>query len=446
MRCGMMWQQPGDPWSVQHHMSALFDLAWLWNLAAGVLAIGGAALIVRVLIGDQARGRRRCQRCWYELGAISPERCPECGERLAHESKLTRTRRSWRWAGVGVLAVLIAYPILVTPTLVRRGVWYAMPGWMLVRLVSIDERAWISSPINGTDSPQVERALRDRLNDAEVGDALATAWKNRVLRAVGDQPRIIKPEGSSPPVVVRAYDLGPLVAIHMASLRANQSDRVGPDRRQTAALEDTPERERQDVRQGLGYLVLRMIAPEHWRDSGGLWPTAHAGDWFVAEAPANVHDQIAELLKALGPALQLWVDAGFDSRATLPEPIEVRGLVSPEGTSGTDQPAPAASVTKVYPVWVQLRAIAERAEPHERPMDEVSALDRLLERLADAVEPESWIMNGGELGYGIHGGLPLVIIRHTPHAHEQIRAWLDRASQDPKMLEIPTHAPSPDGQ
>ncbi|MCX5652409.1 MAG: hypothetical protein NTU45_13645, partial [Planctomycetota bacterium] len=107
------------------------------DLSAWVLSVGSFAAIVlltafaaKSFAGDAARGRRRCPRCWHELGpapatdggtddsaddstagesARRARQCGECGFAAAHEADTLRTRRR---AGLGLLAVVAILAIV----------------------------------------------------------------------------------------------------------------------------------------------------------------------------------------------------------------------------------------------------------------------------------------------------------------------------------------------
>lgn len=87
--------------------TAAGSLDWVYYLLGGVGAVGGLLLLVWALFRDRARGRRRCPRCWYDMGGTAGLKCPECGREARSERKLGRTRRRWGWAPVAV-ALLVA--------------------------------------------------------------------------------------------------------------------------------------------------------------------------------------------------------------------------------------------------------------------------------------------------------------------------------------------------
>jgi len=109
------------------------------DLAAWVLSIGAFAGIVlctvvaaKSVAGDPARGRRRCPRCWHELGPLSDaagdsaRRCSECGFTAMHEADTLRTRRSLRRAAFAVLGVFLI-AVAAQLRIADRGFWATMP-------------------------------------------------------------------------------------------------------------------------------------------------------------------------------------------------------------------------------------------------------------------------------------------------------------------------------
>src|SRR6266478_5076995 len=63
----------------------------LWSslgLSLGLILVA----LWAIAIGDRARGRPRCPRCWYDMtGAPSPT-CPECGHTARNPGDLLRAR------------------------------------------------------------------------------------------------------------------------------------------------------------------------------------------------------------------------------------------------------------------------------------------------------------------------------------------------------------------
>ena len=94
--------------------SALWFL-WAWLTGASL------AIVSWGLRGDAARGRRRCPRCWYDLGGSPTPRCPECGYRETRELNLHRVRRRWRPALVGTCLLIVLTAASVASS--ARGGW-----------------------------------------------------------------------------------------------------------------------------------------------------------------------------------------------------------------------------------------------------------------------------------------------------------------------------------
>lgn len=149
--------------------------AWI-GVAGLVAALVGAVVAAWGLAGDRARGRRRCGRCWYDMGAVVGLKCPECGRDAKGERDLRRTRRRWRWVIVGVLLVGGAAEA------VRRGktpVVQQLPtrvvAWFLPRA---EDEAGRASGSNGPPamdwaSEEMRRRFRaGSLTPEEIGRAL----------------------------------------------------------------------------------------------------------------------------------------------------------------------------------------------------------------------------------------------------------------------------------
>lgn len=72
----------------------------------------GLLIAARALFSDQARGRKRCPSCWYDVSVIlGASRCPECGQVLS-ELNLADTRRHWGVATLGVALATVPWTFL----------------------------------------------------------------------------------------------------------------------------------------------------------------------------------------------------------------------------------------------------------------------------------------------------------------------------------------------
>lgn len=148
-----------------------------------LLSIGALVAIVicvtvaaRSLAGDPARGRRRCPRCWHELGPVSarPEelfaslRCGECGYVAPDDASTRRTRRS---VGRALLAIagIAAVVLSMRARFLMQGPWSAVPTpLMLLAIPYLNEGGARSA----TDEMR-QRLLRAALTPAQIADAAA---------------------------------------------------------------------------------------------------------------------------------------------------------------------------------------------------------------------------------------------------------------------------------
>lgn len=93
----------------------------LFTIAGWALLIGGVFVAWRFGWRDAEKGTRRCPKCWYDLGATAGLQCPECGNAVAKESKLLRSRRKWRWIATGCVLLLASYPVFKWPLYQAHG-------------------------------------------------------------------------------------------------------------------------------------------------------------------------------------------------------------------------------------------------------------------------------------------------------------------------------------
>jgi len=132
--------------------------------AALALVLTMVPVLVWSIVGDRARGRRRCPSCWQRMEGVDGRRCPECGRTAASEASLRRARRRWGWAiGAGAL--------LVASVAVLRG---QSPSDLVPATAAL---AWLSI----SDSVGAFHIVRKRTHDAAVLD----------LAAVGDDERYL---------------------------------------------------------------------------------------------------------------------------------------------------------------------------------------------------------------------------------------------------------------
>lgn len=150
------------------------DLAsWFLSIGsfAGIVLL--TALAARSFAGDAARGRRRCPRCWHELGP-SGLRCTECGHFAHDEQDVARTRRA-PIRGVLALFGVVAIALAARARFLDRGPWSVAPSMLLLAATPwFDDGGYRSAPWE----------LAQRISAGEIDEAqLATAVK---LFAAGD--------------------------------------------------------------------------------------------------------------------------------------------------------------------------------------------------------------------------------------------------------------------
>ncbi len=109
----------------------------IWCLG-GAMLILGLVVFIRALVGDRARGRKRCPKCWYDMGGISGGaglRCPECGKVAKAERSLLKTRRRPGRAVLGAALVVLSMVVWRAPAAIETGWWSAVPTVGLVAIL-----------------------------------------------------------------------------------------------------------------------------------------------------------------------------------------------------------------------------------------------------------------------------------------------------------------------
>lgn len=159
-------------------------------------AIVSVLLLLWALAGDRARGRRRCPRCWYQLGvagsvASVPLQCSECGHRVSNVRKLSRTRRRWRSAVVACLIGLIAATLAVAPGARLRGWPGAIPSTVMVSVWPVSVEDWVAKSMAGrTINDPVISELDRRIQDGELWNWQQACWVSRVESWFDEQGRL----------------------------------------------------------------------------------------------------------------------------------------------------------------------------------------------------------------------------------------------------------------
>jgi len=103
------------------------DTFWL---ALGIAFLAAALFVLaRFAIGDRARGRRRCPKCWYDMAGVIGA-CPECGRKIRSERELARTRRPRRWMALAL--VLLSAALAAGRQAMPFPAVRLVPDWVLI--------------------------------------------------------------------------------------------------------------------------------------------------------------------------------------------------------------------------------------------------------------------------------------------------------------------------
>ncbi|MBL4592169.1 MAG: hypothetical protein JKY96_09455 [Phycisphaerales bacterium] len=155
-------------------------------LATPLVVIGAsvslfaACLVVWGAIGDRARGRARCPKCWYDMSGATGLQCPECGRTAKDETKFTKARRPrWAFAVALVLVVPGVYSIMVSKRVIEFGAFGAVPTWFLMMGWERLPEPWI---YDNYVVPPVYGCLTDRLDEEWTSDARLARFRAKLIR------------------------------------------------------------------------------------------------------------------------------------------------------------------------------------------------------------------------------------------------------------------------
>lgn len=165
-------------------------LHWLYPAITLTLSAIALLLIAWALFSDRSRGRKRCPKCWYDAASGSMV-CPECGRTARSEAALLRTRRRWGWVAAGLVLLVAAQSVRMTPRAIARGARGLIPTFVLARWWPMDIDGWLTTsplePVYWSRDPMLEEWFVRREEGIGVGDS--AAWLRRVesrLRALRD--------------------------------------------------------------------------------------------------------------------------------------------------------------------------------------------------------------------------------------------------------------------
>ncbi|MEQ9094732.1 MAG: hypothetical protein RIE32_00550 [Phycisphaerales bacterium] len=164
---------------------------WIFLALAWVLGVGGVLLLAWALVGDRARGRTRCPKCWHDLSGASPEAgpvvCPECGRRITRVRSLRRARRRWRWAALACVMIIGAVASRSWHVARVHDWWRVAPDAVLIACLPRTEawctQSWIGSPgavLTSARTGPYKRELYERWAPVEHAEG---AWRHGGLNA-----------------------------------------------------------------------------------------------------------------------------------------------------------------------------------------------------------------------------------------------------------------------
>ncbi|PKL33662.1 MAG: hypothetical protein CVV40_00495 [Planctomycetes bacterium HGW-Planctomycetes-2] len=155
---------------------------WAYLTAAAALSIGAALLMYWGLLADPSRGRRRCPKCWYEIGEVKTLCCPECGRVMNHEKQLLRPRRRWWMVALAVVLVLGASASGMWPQTRRHGLGYYIPTWAIIRLYPTFDPP--SGKQRRSDTSWLYMELSTRLEAGELSESQRSLVATRMADAL----------------------------------------------------------------------------------------------------------------------------------------------------------------------------------------------------------------------------------------------------------------------
>jgi hypothetical protein len=146
---------------------------YAWYSTAAILGLVGACLLIKWLIGDRSKGRRRCPRCWYDMSGTPGLTCPECGTTVKAEHRLFQNRRRRSRLAVSAMLLLAASAIIGFQYSRKAGWTSLIPTPALVFLVHPDS----VNVKNTTPTPStLPGALYKRWNAGTL-----TEWESQLL-------------------------------------------------------------------------------------------------------------------------------------------------------------------------------------------------------------------------------------------------------------------------
>lgn len=153
------------------------------TLIGATICLFAAFLGVWASIGDRARGRKRCPKCWYDMSRATGLQCPECGKTVKNARRFSKAKHP-RWAFL--VAALFAssgiYSIVVSERVHEFGAFGAVPTWFLMMGWEHLPEPWI---YDNDIVPPMYGCLADRLDEVWTSDARLARFRTKLIRPMG---------------------------------------------------------------------------------------------------------------------------------------------------------------------------------------------------------------------------------------------------------------------
>lgn len=399
---------------------------WIFRLLAVLLILLAGLAIAWGFVADRVRGRTqkpRCPKCWYDLSGVtefeaSKWRCSECGFVATRLAQLHKSKKKWWTLAPAMLFVALSPLAWAWPTIDRDGWRAAVPTWTIIYFWPIDEIAWAEGA-NGNDMAiELDRRIDKNLVSAELLDA----WAKRVESSYNRSRVLRKSTLNGAPALIRVDIPELLWRMSATDARVDVGLGEGTDDMKDVWLAKEAKAGRTHVpasgppapphfwllrgRERVQGSVVGIVAPSSWTDNGGLDGTIRAcGTNLLIINSREACDDAKQLITTLTSVVQRVNKGDVGVSMAAFDEGDHRVVVRDVG----DIPLLAARPD----AWADERA------------DEVRG------RITDAIDPDSWVDNGGEVGM-IMTFDRLVIIRHTPEVQsridEQLKQWRAEAA------------------
>lgn len=167
--------------------------ALIYPLASVLLGGVGMVVLVRGVFGRWFRaggkaGRvRSCRRCRFDMSATDGHLCPECGHAARHEGEHYAGRFRWPVATLGLVLLLGAVGVGMTPGIQREGWLHLLPMRVQVRAFHLEGNsdAWWAfldrlSGKSGQMQPRIN-GMRISPNLEAAGPAHVETWRDAAV-------------------------------------------------------------------------------------------------------------------------------------------------------------------------------------------------------------------------------------------------------------------------